>query len=135
MTDNHAQGHNPYVFFDFSGLDQALKGYTNQINEINKHFQVIELKGQKDIESLNQYKYAQQEKLFEVNRDLTKVQEDVKHNTKKIQVIEDVVTEIGVIRDKMESQEKTTGDQSAELGFKLIQMKRENNEALKVLRD
>jgi hypothetical protein len=59
----------------------------------------------------------------------------VKHNTKKIQVIEDVVTEIGVIRDKMESQEKTTGDQSAELGFKLIQMKRENNEALKVLRD
>ena len=50
-------------------------------------------------------------------------------------MIEDVVTEIGVIRDKMESQEKTTGDQSAELGFKLIQMKRENNEALKVLRD
>ena len=29
MTDNQAPGHNPYVFFDFSGLDQAFKGYSN----------------------------------------------------------------------------------------------------------
>ena len=45
-----------------------------------------------------------------MNSSLTKLDETVKHNTKNLQKIEDAVTEINVIRNKIESQEKVTGD-------------------------